>query len=354
MMELITKNSPHLRRPTARVSRMMGDVAIALSPLVVFALWQHGLSALFILLAAVISMVGTEYIYYQIRDLMNKEKFCLKNKSFTLRNNSVLVSGLIYGLIIPDATPITIVIIGGAFAVFFVKLVFGGMGQNIFNIAAFGRVFIALAYGALVASSNYLPEIDGVAGATILGSWAEDPFLVNPDFSIWGNMFTGIGVPGAIGETSVLLILVGAIYLFVRKSFDVFIPITYIATMFVLSLAVMLYKDLTFAYPLTHLFAGGLMFGAVFMATDPITSPHTRPGRIYFAFGLGVLTFVIRVFGSLPEGVAFAILLMNMFVPAIDYPKWSKSRFTLKSVAIFSGIVLVTIFAVLVGVNYVG
>lgn len=353
MMQIIEKNSPHLRRPNASVVRMMRDVAIALLPLVIFAIVRHGLTAVWILLAAVLSMLGTEYIYYQIKDFKNKEKFTLRNKSFTIYNFSIVVSGLIYGLIIPDATPIIIVIIGGVFGVFFAKIIFGGMGQNIFNIAAFARVFIALAFGGAVAVSQYLPTIDGVAGATILGDWVLSPFAQNEHFSLW-DMFWGIGLPGTIGETSVLLILVGGIYLALRRSFDVFVPITYLATMFVLSFAVMLSQDLGLWYPLTHLFAGGVVFGAVFMATDPITIPVTRPGRIYFAFGVGVLTFVIRLFGNLPEGVVFAILIMNMFVPAIDYAKWSKSRFSLPGVLIFAGVVIVTIFAVVVGANYVG
>ena len=353
MMQMIEKNSPHLRRPNANVVRMMSDVAIALTPLVGFAIYQHGLTAVWILLAAVLSMLGTEYVYYQIQDLKNKEKFTLRNKSFTIYNFTIIVSGLIYGLIIPDATPIIVVIIGGVFGVFFAKLIFGGMGQNIFNIAAFARVFIALAFGGAVAVSNYLPTVDGVAGATVLGDWVISPFAQNDNFTLM-QMFTGIGLPGTIGETSVLLILVGGIYLFLRKSFDVFVPITYIATMFILAFAVMLHQDLGIWYPLTHIFAGGVMFGAVFMATDPITIPVNRPGRIYFAFGVGVITFVIRLFGNLPEGVVFAILIMNMFVPAIDYAKWSKSRFTLRSVIIFAVVIALTILSVVVGANYVG
>ena len=227
------------------------------------------------------------------------------------------------------------------------------MGQNIFNIAAFARVFIALAFGGAVAVTNYLPDIDGVAGATVLGDWLLSPFAQNENFTLW-QMFSGIGLPGTIGETSALLIIVGGIYLFLRKSYDVFIPITYIGTMFVLAAAVMVSQDLGFWYPLTHIFAGGVMFGAVFMATDPISGPVTRPGRVYFAFGIGVITFVIRLFGNYPEGVVFAIVIMNMFVPAIDYPKWAKSRFTLRGIIIFAVVVLITIFAVIVGANYVG
>lgn len=411
-MEIIQKSSPHLRRPMASVVRMMRDVAIALSPLVIFAIVQYGLTAVGILLAAVLSMVATEYIYYQVQDLkerkfnnteyhvklaaLKKEKeekqktlskeefsaylndykaqvkelkdalkayaktrpteenlsFRLKNKSFTLYNFTVIVSGLIYGLTIPDATPIIVVIIGGVVGVFLAKLVFGGMGQNIFNIAAFARIFIALSFGGAVAVSSIF--IDSEVGATALGALMLEPFAdVTQNYTVW-NMFTGIGIPGALGETSALLILLGGAYLLYRKSFDVFIPLTYIGTVFVLSLAVMFTQDLGFYYPLTHVLGGGLLFGAVYMATDPITSPTTRPGRLYFAFGLGVITYVIRLFGGYPEGVAFSLLIMNMFVYTIDYPKWSKSRFTKRGVLIFIAVILVTIISVMVGANYVG
>ena len=411
IMQIVQKSSPHLRRPKASVVRMMRDVAIALSPLVIFAIVQHGLTAVGILLAAVVSMVLTEYVYYQVQDFkarkfnntefhvklaaLKKEKennqktlskddfktyledykaktsvlkqqlndyaktrpteenlsFRLKNKSFTLYNFTVIVSGLIYGLTIPDATPIMVVIIGGVVGVFLAKLIFGGMGQNIFNIAAFARVFIALSFGAAVAVNNF---VDATAGATALGVLVLEPFANVTETYSYGMLFTGIGLPGGLGETSALFILVGFGYLLYRKSFDVFIPIVYVGTVFVLSLAVMITQELGFYYPMQHVLAGGLMFGAVYMATDPITSPATRPGRLYFAFGLGVLTFVIRLFGNYPEGVAFSLLIMNMFVPSFDYPKWSNSRFTKRGVLIFIAVILVTIISVIVGANYVG
>jgi len=351
-MEFVKKSAPHLRRPNANVVRMMRDVAIALMPLTIFAIWQHGLNALWILLVSVVSMVATEYIYYQIIDRLNGETFKLNNKSFTVYNFSVVVSGLIYGLTLPDEIPLVVVAIGGAIGVFLAKLIFGGMGQNIFNIAAFARVFVVLAFGGVLVYSNH---IDADLGATALGVLNQDMLdgSVRDGYSYWA-MFSGIGLPGSLGETSALLILVGGLYLFMRKSFDVYVPLTYIGTVFVLSLAVMFTQDVGFWYPMTHLLSGGLIFGAIFMATDPITIPTNRPSRIYFAFGLGVITFVIRLFGNLPEGVVFAILIMNMFVPALDYHKWAKSKFTVKSVSIFSVIVIITVILTAVGVHYAG
>ncbi len=352
-MEIVEKSAPHLRKPNAHVVRMMRDVAIALSPLVIFAIVQYGLSAFWILLVAVLSMVGTEYVYYQIIDRLNGEKFSLNNKSFTIYNFTVVVSGLIYGLTLSDEVPLVVVAIGGIIGVFLAKLIFGGMGQNIFNIAAFARVFVALSFGGAIV---YDSLVDADAGATVLGMLAGDYSLgtnVTETYSYW-TMFSGIGMPGSLGEVSGLLILVGALYMFLRKSFDIFVPLTYVGTVFLLALSVMFVTDADIWFPLTHVLAGGLLFGAVFMATDPITIPTTRPGRIYFAFGLGVVTFIIRMFGNLPEGVVFAILIMNMFVPAIDYHKWAKNKFTVKSATIFMIIVLATLALTAVGVNYVG
>ncbi len=397
-MDFIQNTAPHLRKPNASVVRMMRDVVIALSPLVVLAIINHGLRAVWIMLVAVLSMAVTEYIYYQIHDAINRnregmenlfdqlaklkkalkeaeqqdQKDTLKkqiaeikqaisekkreskreenkrfhpiNKNFTLYNYSILVSGVIYGLTIPDATPLAIVIIGGVVAVILVKLIFGGMGQNIFNVAAFGRAFIALSFGGLVAVANH---VDATSNATVLGELVAAPFS-ETGYSLT-TMFTGIGLPGTLGEVSAMLILVGGIYLFLRKSFDVFIPLVYVGTVFVLALATMLVTDAGWWFPLTHLLSGGLLFGAIYMATDPITAPVTRPGRIYFAFGLGLITFVIRLFGAYPEGVVFAILIMNIFVPAIDFPKWSHTQFNWRRAIIFTAVVLLSITAVMIG-----
>ena len=160
-------------------------------------------------------------------------------------------------------------------------------------------------------------------------------------------------IPGSIGEPSVILILVGAVYLGLRTSFEVRIPIAYIGTVVLLSAAVAIFKGIGYEYVLFHVFSGGLLFGAVFMATDPITSPITMPGRIYFGFALGVLTFFIRIFGAYPEGVMFAILIMNMFVSSFDYYKWTNSRITRRQIIIFSVVILFSIVVTLVGVNYV-
>ena len=366
--KILRKTSPYLRRPQANVSRMMRDVVIALLPITIFAVYSFGLDAVKILLTAVISMGLTEYIYYQVIDKLKGEKFKLKNKSFTLYNYSALTSGLIYGLTLPDQTPIWVVALSGALGLFLAKLIFGGLGQNVFNPAAVARVIVvvnfAIAYSTNTADFALTGTIDGMSSATALQftnfAYASDSGQMitnafNPaileTFNIW-NLFTGIGIPGSIGEVSALLLIVGAVYLALRTSFEVRIPLTYVGTVFVLAAVVAIQQGLGIWYPIYHVVSGGLLFGAIFMATDPITSPITKPGRIYFGFGLGVITFFIRLFGALPEGVVFSILIMNMFVPTFDYFKWSKSSFIKRRIWIFIGILVLSIVVVLVGVHY--
>jgi electron transport complex protein RnfD len=198
-------------------------------------------------------------------------------------------------------------------------------------------------------------DIDAVAGATALQEIASNPFSVDVlnNFALV-DLFTGMAIPGSIGEVSAILIIFGGLYLMLRTSFEVRIPIAFIGTVFVLALAVGIYvPDLNaLEYALFHVLSGGLLFGAIFMATDPITSPITKPGRIAAGFMMGVVTFIIRLFGAYPEGVVFSIVIMNMFVPTFDYFKWSKSEFLQKRVLIFIGVFILSIIVVLVGVYY--
>lgn len=347
-MKIIRKTSPYLRRPNANVTRMMRDVTIALLPVSIFAIYRFHWAAVMILGLSIVGMTVTEYIYYQFQDHFNDEPFKWKNKSFTLYNFSAITSALIYGLILPDSTPWYIVLIGASFGMFFGKIIFGGMGQNVFNPAALARVFVMVSFGTLV---SY--DVDTVAGVTALGQLNDNVFSSNilDNFSLL-DLFTGIGIPGSIGEMSSILIILGAIYLAWRTSFEVRIPIAFILTVFGLASAVAIYQDLGIWYPVFHVLSGGLLFGAVFMATDPITSPITKPGRVYFGFGLGVITYFIRLFGAYPEGVVFSILIMNMFVPSFDYYKWTNSKFTKRGMVIFGLVILTTILITLVGVNY--
>ena len=350
MPKIVRKSAPHLRRPNASVTRMMRDVTIALLPLTAFAIYKFGLAALWIILMGIFAMAVTEYLYYQVLDLLEGESLKWRNKSFTLYNFSAITSGLIYSLTLPDNTPLFVVFLGGSLGMFLGKLVFGGMGQNIFNPAAVARVLVVINFGTLV---SY--DVDSVAGATALQMLSEGAFnpAVLDSFSIV-NLFTGIGIPGSIGEVSALLIILGGAYLAFRTSFEVRIPLMFVGTVFLLTSVVAIYQGLGLWYPFYQIFSGGLMFGAVFMATDPITSPITKPARVYFGFALGFLTVIIRLFGAYPEGVVFAILIMNMFVPSFDYYKWTHSKFNKKRNIIFASVIVLSMIIVLVGVSYVG
>lgn len=348
--KIIRKTSPYLRRPQASVTRMMRDVAIALMPVTIFSIYKFGMSAVWILLLSIVSMTVTEYLYYQIQDLREGESLKLVNKSFTLYNFSAIVSGLIYGLTLPDTTPWWTVIIGGVVGIFLAKLIFGGMGQNIFNPAAVARLVVVVNFATL---TSY--DIDSVGGATALQQIASNPFSIDVlgTYSLV-DLFTGMAIPGSIGEVSAILLLLGGVYLAYRTSFEVRIPIAFVGTVFVLALAVGLYVPELNAieYALFHVLSGGLLFGAIFMATDPITSPITKPGRLAAGFMMGFITFIIRLFGAYPEGVVFSIVIMNMFVPTFDYFKWSKSRFLKNRVLAFIGVFMLSIIVVLVGVYY--
>jgi electron transport complex protein RnfD len=355
--KIVRKTSPYLRRPKATVKRMMRDVIIALLPLVLFAFYSFGIKAFWIIVTAILSMVVTEYVYYQIIDAINKEKFKLKNKSFSLYNYSALISGLIFGLTLSDETAIWVVAITGALGILLAKLFFGGLGQNIFNPAALARVLVAVNFATLNTYGAHLAVIDGQAGATFLSELNRSGAMFSQGlidhYPLW-NLFTGLDIPGSLGEVSALLILLGGLYLALRRSFEVRIPLVYIGTVFLLASGVALYEGVGIWYPLAHILSGGLMFGAVFMATDPVTSPITLPGRVYYAFSLGVLTFVIRLFGALPEGVVFSILIMNMFVASFDYTKWTNPRFTKKGLALFGLIVLLILVSLFIALGAMG
>lgn len=352
--KIIRKTSPYLRRPNANVTRMMSDVTIALLPVTLFAIYSFGLSALWIVLLSIGSMVLTEYVYYQIQDLLNGESLKIKNKSFTLHNGSVVTSGLIYALTLPDSTPWYVVVIGGVLGIYLAKLIFGGMGQNIFNPAAVARVLVVVIYATHISYAQHLPIIDDVAGATPLSMVNDIPFTLEALTAYsFQDLLLGTGVPGSIGEVSAILLLLGGVYLAVRTSFEVRIPLMMVGTVALLAFAVSLFIGVNpLEYVLFHVLSGGLLFGAIYMATDPITSPITKPGRVAAGFMVGALTFIIRIFGAMPEGVVFSILIMNMFVSAFDYYKWTNSQFKRKRVIWFSVVVALTVLVVLVGVNY--
>lgn len=303
-------SSPHVA-DGASVRRIMLDVLIALLPCVVCGVLFFGLYSLMLVVICVAACFASEQVYNLIR------------KKPITTDLSAVVTGVILGLNLPPRAPWYIPIIGGLFAIVIVKMLFGGLGKNFANPAAAARVFLLLAYSGVMTSfigadiSGNILSADGSTGATYLGGGVDalaDSFLGAEGY--WGyvlQLFLG-SVGGSIGETSALAVLVGGGYLIVRRVIDWRIPFVYLLT----SAAMVLLCYGSAQEILLQLFSGGLMFGAFFMATDYATSPKWRYNRVLFAFGLGVVTVLIRRFGSYPEGVSLAILFMNLLVPAMD------------------------------------
>ena len=296
-MKLTVTSSPHIRGDF-RTSRLMLDVVIALLPALAVGAWVLGIRALLVALISVAAAVVTELCYGWV----------LKKRN-TVIDCSAMVTGLLFAMTLPVHIPLWIAAAGSAFAILAAKLMFGGLGQNIFNPALLSRALMMLLFPA--ALTNY-SGVDVVSSATPLHHMVM-PAL--PEQSIW-DMFLG-NCPGSIGELSALALIAGGIYLLCRNVISRRIPLGYIGSVAILTL-IFHKTDDAVSWMLYQLFSGGLMLGAFFMATDFVTSPVTKPGQWIFGIGCGVLTVIFRYYGLFPEGVTYAILLMNLFVWVID------------------------------------
>ena len=304
-MKLTVASSPHIRG-NFRTSRLMLDVVIALLPSLAVGVVVLGSRALLVALISVAAAVAAEVLYNMIFKKRNTVVDC-----------SAMVTGILFAMTMPVNAPLWLVAMGSAFAILSVKLLCGGLGQNIFNPALLARAFVMLLFPA--ALTNYTATgVDAVSGATPLHHMVM-PAL--PEQSVL-DMFLG-NCPGSIGELSALALLAGGVYLVVRKVITARIPVAYIGTVAVVTL-VFHKTDNALSWMLYQLFSGGLMLGAIFMATDYVTSPVTKLGQYIYGIGCGVLTVVFRYFGLFPEGVTYAILLMNLCVWTID--RYTPSR----------------------------
>lgn len=290
--------SPHIRSGRSTKDIML-DVVIALLPATVAGVIFFGLPALWLIIACVASAVLSEALFYRI----------LK-KEMPIGDLSAVVTGLLLALNLSSNIPIWQAVIGSVFAIVIVKCFFGGIGCNVVNPAITGRVFMLVAFGTMAKSAF---PLDSVATATPLVE------LANGNTPNILDLFVG-KVGGCIGETSALALLIGFIYLLIRRVISWHIPVVYVATVFLFTLAVK--GDLTVA--LAYILSGGLFIGAIFMATDYVTSPSTSWGKVIFGLGAGVITVLIRLWGNYPEGVSFAILLMNILNPFIE--KWTPRK----------------------------
>ncbi|MEE1036031.1 MAG: RnfABCDGE type electron transport complex subunit D [Oscillospiraceae bacterium] len=296
-MKLTVASSPHIRG-NFRTNRIMLDVVLALMPALAVGVWMLGIRALAVTAVCAVSAVAAEWLYSVFTKTRN-----------TTVDGSALVTGVLLAMTLPHTVPYWQAVLGSVFAIIIVKALCGGLGQNIFNPALAARAFLMLIWP--VGLTRYA-GLDGVTAATPLHHMVM-PAL--PEESLM-DMFLG-RCPGSIGELSALALLLGGAYLVYRKVISVRIPAAYLGTMAVLTL-VFAKTDAPVDWMLYSLLSGGVMLGAIFMATDYATSPATAMGQIVYGIGCGVLTVIFRYYGIFPEGVTYAILIMNAFVWVID------------------------------------
>lgn len=324
------ENGPHIR-DNDTTSKIMTRLIIALVPIICFAIFKNtilvyyyssatfldSLHPVFMILVSIITSYISELLWF---------KFVLKN---TLSNcfkeiykSNTIIPGLLLALVLPVNTPLYLVAIGAFSASIIGKMLFGGFGQNIFNPALIGYLIISVGYSAIMGGYLNAFEIDTIAGSTPLTNLATANYFAGYDTIVtpYGNLFNFLfgSIPGAIGEVSKILIVVAFIYLTITKTIKWKIPVFYVGTVFILTLILGLIFDQGLWYPLFHILSGGLLFGAVFMATDPVTSPITPIGQVLYGISLGVLTVVLRFLTPYPEGVLTSILFMNMTVSLFD------------------------------------
>ena len=306
--ELTISSSPHVHSPVT-TQTIMRDVLIALAPALIGSVYFFGFRALLVTLVSVSACVFFEWLWCK-----------LMKQSCKVYDLSACVTGVLLAFVCPPTIPYWTIILGDLFAIILVKMLFGGIGKNIVNPALAGRAFmfswpVAMSTWVKVGFEHAAPIVNGVdivTEATPLAAMHQGQL---PNVTILDSFLGNIG--GCIGETSALLLLIGFVYLLARKVITARIPLAYIGTVAVLSLLFPMGHD-SLTWMGYQLFTGGLMLGAIFMATDYVTSPLTKLGQIVYGIGCGVLTIVIRYFGGYNEGVSYAILIMNCFVVLLD------------------------------------
>ncbi|WKY43033.1 RnfABCDGE type electron transport complex subunit D [Eubacteriaceae bacterium ES2] len=296
-LNLTVSSSPHIRANHSTAS-IMQNVIIALLPALAVAGYVFGVWALALVAICVISCVVTEAIIQK-----------LLKKPVTINDWSAVVTGVLLGFNLPIGAPWWIAVIGSVFAIAIVKQCFGGLGQNFMNPALAARAFLLASWPTRMTSTAYIPVSDTVTTATPLALLKSGELASMPTTL---DLFTGLnGVYGCIGEISALALILGGVYLIIRGIISWRIPVVYIGTVAIFAL-------LAGQDPLVHIFSGGLMLGAFFMATDYASSPVTAKGQIIYAIGCGLITMIIRLIGGYPEGVSYSILLMNLTAPLIE------------------------------------
>ncbi|MGB5833491.1 MAG: RnfABCDGE type electron transport complex subunit D [Thiohalocapsa sp.] len=317
---LLVQPSPLLKQPMT-TAQAMRDVLLALLPATLAGVWYFGLGALLILLASIAGAVLTEWVFTPVHQ-----------RREALGNYSGLVTGLLLGLCLAPTLPLWMAFLGGMVAISLGKVIWGGLGYNLFNPSLVGRVFLVAAFP--VAMTTWSPATGPVAFFDVPGSLFAAPFMqasydaVSSATPLGLMKFESQSTPlwdlmigkttGCIGETSGLLLILGGVYLLLRRDLDWRIPTAILASVAAFSSLLFLIDPQQYPGPLFSLFSGGLLIGAIYMATDPVSSPITPKGAWIFGIGIGLLVVLIRVFGGFPEGVMYAVLLMNAATPLID------------------------------------
>lgn len=316
MDKYLVSPSPHVHAPVSTTS-LMRDVVIALTPALVVSVLFFGLSELLVIATSIIFCVGLEYLI---------TRFMMKKPS-TIGDLSALVTGILLSMNLPSTTPWWIVFIGALIAIGVAKLSFGGLGQNPFNPAITARVFLLVSYPTYMTHWE-IPRgffgIDAVTGPTPLGAIKEglmqgstvQELMSDYGYSYWQILFANLG--GSAGEISAIALLLGFIYLLCRKVIKPYITLSIWGTVIVFAGLMWLIDPSQYTGPIFNLLTGGMLLGSCFMATDYVTSPMSDKGGVIFGVGIGLITMLIRYYGSYPEGVSFAILIMNAVVPLIN------------------------------------
>ena len=316
-MRLVVSGSPHIHS-TDSVNRRMWGVVIALMPAVAYSVYLFGLGALVVLLTSVLGCVITEYLM---------QRYMLGGKT-TITNGSAVITGLLFAMNLPSNLPIWIILIGCVVAIGLGKYAFGGLGQNIFNPAILGRVFLLISFPQQMTSwplplVNRGEYLDASTGATYLGQMKMEAMStvdsstgasavneIATESLTWIDALIG-NMGGSLGEMSAIALIIGGVFMLLRGIISWHIPVSIIGT-------VMLFAWGAGVDPVMSILSGGVMLGAIFMATDYVTSPMTRRGMVMYGIMIGIITMIIRLWGAYPEGVSFAILIMNGFTPLIN------------------------------------
>lgn len=327
MKKLIVSPSPHIHSADS-TRKIMRDVLIAMAPAFLVSVWFFGMSVIMLALVGVLACVLTEWLI---------TKFLMKRKS-TVSDLSAAVTGVLLALNLPPNSPWWLIAVGAVFSIGVVKMSFGGLGQNIFNPAIAGRVFLLISFPTLMTDWS-LPDfwlrasgagVDAVSGATPLaivkeglaGGMTMDEIFAANGFTYTEMLFARIG--GSVGEVSAVALIIGFIYLLARKVVKPHIPLAIICTIFIFSGIFWLIDPQHYTDPVFNILTGGVLLGSFFMATDYATSPMGKTAMVIYGVGIGLITVIIRYFGSYPEGISFAILIMNSVVPLLN--KYVKPR----------------------------